>query len=141
MIHRKSFFVAYATVKLPGLLSSQNEQLNAISVGKFLQKTRKSCPRRNYILGENFYRFATRSNIYVAASLQERQDTCALQQKYLAAVEKLDLKDTKTGETEHIHLPSTGQLLADNVNRSFTKWKLNAYDEVRVRYQLNELML
>lgn len=127
-------FVAYATAKLPGLFSSQNDQLKVISVWKCLQKTKRSCPKRNYVLGENFYRFVARSNIYVTANVHERKDTHALQQKYLNAVEKLDLIDVNTNECNPIHLPSTGQILSESVNKSLTKWKQNAYNEVRVRF-------
>lgn len=107
-----------------------NEQT---SVGKFLKPTKRLCPRRNHILGENFFRFAIRLNLYTTANGAERNDRNRLHEKYDQALRKLDLINPTVDQTNHIKLPSTGQFLTESISKSLGKWKQNAHQEIRVR--------
>lgn len=103
------------------------------SIGKFLQSTKKSCPRRNLVLGENFCRFALRITLYTDAVRSNKPfDSNLLHHQYAKAIGKLQLKDQRTCESSHLKLPSTGQLLSSTVFSSLDKWKHSAHEQVKV---------
>lgn len=124
-----NYFAGYSTSRLPKISDSL---IDHISVGKFLQPTKRSCPRRNQILGEQFSRFAIRLKIYTDANRMDRCNKNLMHQNYQNKMQKLDLNHTEIYETNHIKLPTTGQQLAESISKSLSKWKHNAHDEIRV---------
>lgn len=122
----------YSTSRLPSLSSLSNEQ---ISIGKFLQSTKRSCPKRNQILGENFCRFAIRLKLYTTAKDDERCNTKLMQKRCEEATTHLDLINVSKNGSNKIRLPSTGQYLTESVTRSLCKWKENAHHEIRNLYK------
>ncbi|XP_031637122.1 endoribonuclease Dcr-1-like [Contarinia nasturtii] len=122
----------YFTSRLPSLSLPLSDQ---ISVGKFLQPTRRSCPRRNHILGGNFCRFAIRLKLYTAANNDERINRKLMQTRYKEASSNFDLIDVTINDSQKIRLPSTGQYLSESISKSLNKWKQNAHHEIRNLYK------
>lgn len=128
----KYLISGYRSCKLPKLPISKPQQT---SIGKLLQTTNKSCPRRNNVLGKHFCRFAVRLKQYTEATSNSLiVDTNHLQNQFDELISKLDLNDPFEKDSNPIRLPSTGQLLSTSINKSLDKWKCNAYDEVKVNF-------
>lgn len=119
------------TSRLPNLTQSLKE--NNISVGKFLQATKRSCPKRNKFLGEKFCIFAVKLKVYIdAVNNAEQFDTNLLHKRYKNCIEKLC--EPNAQEPTHLKLPSTGQFISENIFKSLSTWKRNCHDEVWVNF-------
>lgn len=117
------------TSRLPNLTQSLKE--NKISVGKFLQATKRSCPNRNKFLGEKFCIFAVKLKVYIdAVNEAEQFDTNLLHKRYKNCIDKLC--EPNAQEPAQLKLPSTGQFLSENISKSLSTWKRNCHDEVSV---------
>lgn len=123
------FFAGYLTSRLPKLQLPLDENT---SIGKFLRQTKRSCPQRNQILGEEFCRFAIRLKVYTTATNDERNDTNRLHKMCEDATAKLDLINPQPNDSNKIKLPSTGQFLTESISKALTKWKQNAHQEIQV---------
>lgn len=123
------FLAGYLTSRLPKLQLPLDEMT---SIGKFLRQTKRSCPQRNQILGEEFCRFAIRLKVYTTATNDQRNDTNRLHEMCKDAAANLDLIDPQPNESNHIKLPSTGQFLTESISKALGKWKQNAHQEIRV---------
>ncbi|XP_055316038.1 endoribonuclease Dcr-1-like [Sitodiplosis mosellana] len=123
---------SYLTSRLPKLKLPLDDNT---SIGKFLRQTKRSCPRRNQILGEEFCRFAIRLKVYTTADNHERSDKKRLHEMCQEVATKLDLIDPQPNESSHIKLPSTGQFLTESISRSLGKWKQNAHQEIWSLYK------
>lgn len=121
------------------LFSDLSQILSAnLSIGKLLKPTNKSCPERNSILGDHFFRYALRLKLYSDAVNNGCEiNTHELEMQSQNLTKKLHFDEVRSSVP--IVLPSTGKQLPDSVNSCLNKWRQNAIDEVQVRIVWNSM--
>lgn len=92
-----------------------------------MRPTKTQCPKKNYILGQAFTRFAVCVNIYTnpELSLEDRRNRTVLHQTTQEVLSKLTLTNVSSDEGV-IKLLTTNEPLPKNISDALKQWKRSA---------------